>query len=507
MYVKDTSGSAGRDNALVKVIYSEKCWFTMSLCSYVNGLWKPSTWSEPRPFIADTKEQESIYKLTALESAPETPDSQPLYDDYVPTDWTDNPMGVSNLKPFEWLSIRYKKNGVWGAFSTSALFAKYSTDGGKGEDGDPAVSYNFISPVTSIRKNSLGFFEPSSFNVILKKSVGGVVMNSGDKYITVFGSESGSSWDRITNSVLSDSVTVTPQSRYNMYCVKATDGYNPSFGDTSYAMIGVNVVDGQMRGSFPRNCGEYKPATEYVYDADFRDCIWIKDGAISRVFMVRSFGNSLVGVNPLTDTSNPTKWVEGNVEQFTAINTALIDGADIAGFLFKDGILQSKDTNSSGVPNIRMNGETGEIIAMNAKISGEINAFAGIFGGMLQMKFKSLEDGAIDNGDGMNYTVGDCFNLSASQKGNVEYSLILPNPSLHEGATINISNTIVRTKSSPTVVVKGIIIHKDFRDATNNTVQLKNMHIVGGIIQLIAIENAWFVTYDNTLRKEFNYGI
>lgn len=54
--------------------------------------------------------------------------------EYVPTElgWTDNPRGVSKEHPFEWVSIRKRKNNVWGSFSNPVLWAKYGDDGRSG---------------------------------------------------------------------------------------------------------------------------------------------------------------------------------------------------------------------------------------------------------------------------------------------------------------------------------------------------------------------------------------
>ena len=49
---------------------------------------------------------------------------------YVPTGWTDDPSGVSLTHPYEFASVRTSdENGVWSAFSTPSLFAKFGDDG------------------------------------------------------------------------------------------------------------------------------------------------------------------------------------------------------------------------------------------------------------------------------------------------------------------------------------------------------------------------------------------
>ena len=51
--------------------------------------------------------------------------------------FTDNPNGVREAYPFEWMSERKKSDGVWSAFSTPVLWANWSEDG---EQGPPGVS-------------------------------------------------------------------------------------------------------------------------------------------------------------------------------------------------------------------------------------------------------------------------------------------------------------------------------------------------------------------------------
>ena len=89
---------------------------------------------------------EYIYKLSTTESVPATP-STSQYDDYVPTGWSDDPQGVTSTNKFEYVSSRTKSNGVWSAFSTPSLWAKYSEDGEQG-----ATGYGFVATVDKNNK-------------------------------------------------------------------------------------------------------------------------------------------------------------------------------------------------------------------------------------------------------------------------------------------------------------------------------------------------------------------
>ena len=77
---------------------------------------------------SDGTDYERVFIHTTEENRPSTPATSQT-DDYIPSGWHDDPIGVSESLPFEWISEREKKNGVWGNFSTPALWAKYGFDG------------------------------------------------------------------------------------------------------------------------------------------------------------------------------------------------------------------------------------------------------------------------------------------------------------------------------------------------------------------------------------------
>ena len=52
--------------------------------------------------------------------------------EYIPTGWYDNPQSVSETWPYQFVSIRKKKDGVWQPFSTPVLWSKWSQVGTNG---------------------------------------------------------------------------------------------------------------------------------------------------------------------------------------------------------------------------------------------------------------------------------------------------------------------------------------------------------------------------------------
>lgn len=74
---------------------------------------------------SDGKGYEYIFKSTTTNTRPATPATSQT-DDYVPSGWNDDPVGVSATVPYEWVSKRTKKDGVWSTFSTPEPWANHS---------------------------------------------------------------------------------------------------------------------------------------------------------------------------------------------------------------------------------------------------------------------------------------------------------------------------------------------------------------------------------------------
>lgn len=75
----------------------------------------------------DGKGNEYIYIHTIDNNRPSTPISEQI-DDYVPSGWHDDPIGVTATLPYEWVSMRTKKDGIWSDYSTPGIWAKYAMD-------------------------------------------------------------------------------------------------------------------------------------------------------------------------------------------------------------------------------------------------------------------------------------------------------------------------------------------------------------------------------------------
>ncbi len=91
----------------------------------------------------DGRDYEWIFKHTTENIAPATPATSQV-DDYVPSGWHDDPIGVSESLPYEWACCRTKKDGVWSAFSPAAIWAKW------GFDGESAIVADFDNEMESV---------------------------------------------------------------------------------------------------------------------------------------------------------------------------------------------------------------------------------------------------------------------------------------------------------------------------------------------------------------------
>lgn len=110
----------------------------------------------------DGKGYEWIFKHTTENITPSTPATSQV-DDYVPSGWHDDPIGVSESLPYEWACCRTKKDGVWSAFSPAAIWAKW------GFDGESAIVADFDNEMESI---ALTYEGKTVAQSVLKTTVG-----------------------------------------------------------------------------------------------------------------------------------------------------------------------------------------------------------------------------------------------------------------------------------------------------------------------------------------------
>lgn len=192
-YAKDQSNGKNGDCGHYRIVTVNNCWLSVGTVDGSNN--NVVAWSDPIPFSIDTADVERIYRLMSSETTPATPASDEYIDDFVPPlttenhvvgksynvgdvvigadgnyyeclvatttapvtqstvagtgrplwimsmdwalrkGWTDNPVGVTIGYRYEYESVRKKKDGKWGAFSTPVLWMVLPNDGKDGENG------------------------------------------------------------------------------------------------------------------------------------------------------------------------------------------------------------------------------------------------------------------------------------------------------------------------------------------------------------------------------------
>ncbi len=76
----------------------------------------------------DGKDMEYIFKNTSTLNQIATPATSQT-DDYVPSGWSDDYVGVTKEVQYSWMSKRTKINGIWSDFSVPKIFSRWSLDG------------------------------------------------------------------------------------------------------------------------------------------------------------------------------------------------------------------------------------------------------------------------------------------------------------------------------------------------------------------------------------------
>lgn len=123
--------------------------YTWMSQSQLDNNQQATTWSNPIRITGvqgengkDGTDVEFVYRVSDTNTKPATPTSVQV-DGNVPSGWTDNPSGVTSTLMYEWVCVRYKNSGVWSAYSTPVIWAKW---GEKGQDGD---GYEYIYKLTT----------------------------------------------------------------------------------------------------------------------------------------------------------------------------------------------------------------------------------------------------------------------------------------------------------------------------------------------------------------------
>lgn len=292
-------------------------------------------------------------------------------------------------------------------------------------DGVDAVSYWIDVPVSAIHFTSTGSPSPSSFVATCKKSVGNVVSECADLYLAVRRFKD-NAWSVAVGPSRSKSVSVPVAAGYTQWCVRAykTAAEANSWSSSYLAEKGVTVAtDGATgaTGAFPYDAGIFKSGQSYVWNATKRDKVIHPFDGVYYNFLVRNYGATVTAAP--TSATGDSNWEPMNKLVNIATDTLFADGANVANFMFKNGVMRSQN-ETDGVPNMILNGKTGYFHCINADISGIINATSGTFNNVtfnsgilagFEVKDNSIIStlGAYDGGSGVNGFSSSKFFLHA----------------------------------------------------------------------------------------------
>ena len=276
----------------------------------------------------------------------------------------------------------------------------------------PSASYWLDSPVSVINFTSTGTPSPSGFLVTCKQNVADNVSTCSTLYLAA--RKYNGSWLAHVGATLSNQISVPATAGYTQFAVRAYQSASDAnaWNNNFVAEKGVGVAnDGAIgatgaTGAFPRDRGVFASGQTYVWNADYRDKVIYLIGGVYYNFLVKNYGAS-VTVAP-TSANGDSNWEAMQKFVNIATDTLFADGANVAGFMFKNNVLKSHNDEGE---TLLINGVTGYFKCKNAEITGTITADKGRIGpfsiasGVLSSKILYENE--------TNKYVG--FNLSAGQ--------------------------------------------------------------------------------------------
>lgn len=277
---------------------------------------------------------------------------------------------------------------------------------------EPSASYWLDSPVSTINFTSTGTPSPSAFVVTMKQNVGGNVSDTNRFYLAA--RKYNGSWLAHVGATLSNQISVPATAGYTQFAVRAYQSASDAnaWNNNFIAEKGVGVAnDGSIgatgaTGAFPRDRGVFTSGQTYVWNADYRDKVIYLIGGVYYNFLVKNYGASVTAAP--TSANGDSNWEAMQKFVNIATDTLFADGANVAGFMFKNNVLKSHNDEGE---TLLINGVTGYFKCKNAEITGTITADKGRIGpfsiasGVLSSKILYENE--------TNKYVG--FNLSAGQ--------------------------------------------------------------------------------------------
>jgi len=321
-------------------------------------------------------------------------------DDALPDDWTDDPQGVTSTLQYEFVSKRVSADDVWEAYGTPSLWTQYVSS------GEDAISVEVQNP-DIIATTVSGTVSTSLYSEI-KVMKGGVFISYGSGTnqwsMTLgagFGTATGIStpssyvgtnyfkvyWDGVS---FDSNITTTGTYALSVYV-------HLSSGDvTIYKTLTISRND--QFSQIPK--GTWTDNTYYTGNVYQRDVV--KYGSV--YYIAKITANKFYSTTaPLYDS---THWSAMDSFQNIATGTLLADNANIANFIYKNSLMISQEGTIDGedssnysdddfVPNLSLNGVTGEISALK----GTLGALTMDTDGYISLppSWSSTETGKLNN--------------------------------------------------------------------------------------------------------------
>lgn len=377
----------------------------------------------------DGTDVEWIFKRSQTEEdKPSRPATSENTDDYVPSGWTDDPVGPDIDNPFEWSCKREKKNGVWGAFSDVYLWSKWGKDG---KETESVYAQTKILATPSYTWSDVDNYVPSGWTsepqgvtseyiyewIMQRKKVNGSWSHWSAPAIFAKWSKDGTDgtdgtdgldgwsifrWYKISASRPSTPTSappsgwsVDPPTGEGIVWATECHGRINEGGSITYKNDFITPVqvtgqkgDDGSRGPFMTFRRKYDPTKQYTGSTTHVDAVYTEDSSGNKTYWV---AKPTAGIFSAKVPNTSSAYWEAFQGQFESIATglALIEEANIAGWWFSDLVIESQnrncviDGNADDHPRIALGAnyanrdnapirlyEDGNFIATNANIYG-----------------------------------------------------------------------------------------------------------------------------------------
>lgn len=254
---------------------------------------------------------------------------------------------------------------------------------------DPSASYWIDTPINTINFTHIGTPSPSAFVATMKQNVNSNVSDTNKFYLVA--RKYNGSWLSHVGATLSNQISVPATAGYTQFAVRAYKSASDAnaWNDNFVAEKGIGVaVDGKpgepgatgATGAMPRDMGVFASGKAYVWNANYRDKIIYMFNGVYYNFLVKNYGASVTTAP--TSINGDSNWEAMQKFVNIATDTLFADGANVAGFMFKNKVLKSYNDEGE---TLLINGETGYFKCKNAEITGTVNATGGVFTGTISL--------------------------------------------------------------------------------------------------------------------------